>query len=52
MGRYGVDRRCVDPASVGLVAHEKSWGVLWSGAAPVNGFDLRSLGDHDPEPGA
>lgn len=41
VGQFGVDRRCVDPASVGLVAHEKPWGVLWSHAGPAEGTATR-----------
>lgn len=33
-GRFGIDRRCVDPATVGLVAVEKPYGVLWQNPAP------------------
>lgn len=28
-GRHGIDRRCVDPATVGLVAVDKPYGQLW-----------------------
>lgn len=38
IGKYGVDRRCTDPASVGLVAHEKPYGLLWSTPAPEGGY--------------
>jgi hypothetical protein len=37
VGKPGVDRRCVDPATVGLVAVEQPWGPCWQ--AP--GADLR-----------
>lgn len=37
VGKPGVDRRCVDPASVGLIAVEQPWGTCWQ--AP--GSDLR-----------
>lgn len=37
VGRPGVNRRCVDPASVGLVPVEQPWGTCWQ--AP--GTDLR-----------
>ena len=37
VGKPGIDRRCVDPASVGLIAVEQSWGLCWQ--AP--GSDLR-----------
>lgn len=33
-GRFGIDRRCVDPATVGLVAVNKPYGVLWQKPAP------------------
>ncbi|MFF4489465.1 hypothetical protein ACFY0F_23700 [Streptomyces sp. NPDC001544] len=41
VGKFGVDRRCVDPASVGLVAVEQPWGTCWQ--AP--GSDLRFTAD-------
>lgn len=28
-GRHGIDRHCVDPATVGLVPVDKPYGVLW-----------------------
>lgn len=28
-GAHGIDRHCVDPASVGLVPVDKPYGVLW-----------------------
>ena len=28
-GRHGIDRHCVDPATVGLVAVDKPYGQLW-----------------------
>lgn len=37
VGNFGVDRRCVDPASVGLVAREKPWGSMWGHPAPEGG---------------
>jgi hypothetical protein len=37
VGAVGVDRRCVDPASVGLVARAMPFGVLWSWPAPEAG---------------
>lgn len=41
-GAHGVDRRCVDPATVGLVARQMPFGTLWSWPAPVaGGFDVR-----------
>lgn len=44
-GSFGIDRRCVDPASVGLVARSKPYGVLWSWPAPEAGrFDVRRSG--------
>lgn len=36
-GKHGVDRRCVDPASVGLVSRDQPWGVMWTNPAPVGG---------------
>jgi len=32
-GRYGIDRRCVDPATVGLVAVDRPYGQLWQNPA-------------------
>lgn len=37
-GTFGVDRHCMDPATAGLVPHEKPWGVLWSHPGPVDGY--------------
>lgn len=28
-GRHGMDRHCVDPATVGLIAVDKPYGVMW-----------------------
>lgn len=28
-GRHGIDRHCVDPATVGLVPVDKPYGVMW-----------------------
>lgn len=36
-GRFGIDRRCVDPAEAGLVPAEKPYGVLWQNPAPEGG---------------
>lgn len=33
-GTHGIDRRCVDPAGVGLVAVAKPWGEMWQNPAP------------------
>lgn len=41
VGRPGVDRRCVDPATVGLIAVRQPWGECWQ--AP--GSDLRFTAD-------
>ncbi|MFF7142305.1 hypothetical protein ACFZB5_13785 [Streptomyces nodosus] len=38
IGKFGIDRRCADPASVGLVAREKPYGVLWGFPAPDGGY--------------
>jgi hypothetical protein len=43
VGAFGVDRRCVDPESVGLVAKLRPFGLLWSWPAPVAGFDARRV---------
>jgi hypothetical protein len=29
VGKHGIDRRCADPATVGLVAVEQPWGTCW-----------------------
>ncbi|GAB2696768.1 FDXHR family putative zinc-binding protein [Kitasatospora kifunensis] len=34
VGAHGVDRRCMDPATVGLVARPMPFGTLWSWPAP------------------
>jgi hypothetical protein len=41
IGKHGIDRRCVDPATVGLVARQKPYGVLWQHPAPEDGRDTR-----------
>lgn len=33
-GAYGGGRHCVDPATVGLVAVDRPWGVLWRHPGP------------------
>lgn len=38
IGKHGVDRRCVDPAEVGLVAKDKPYGTLWAFPAPEGGY--------------
>ena len=37
IGKFGVDRRCTDPATVGLVPVTKPYGTLWQhpGIDPV-----------------
>lgn len=45
VGRPGIDRRCVDPATVGLIAVEQPWGPCWQ--AP--GSDLRFTANADAE---
>ena len=37
-GRHGVDRHCVDPAEVGLVARERPYGTMWAFPAPEGGY--------------
>ena len=44
-GPSGPDRRCVDPASVGLVARPMPYGVLWSWPAPEGGVRLVRTGE-------
>lgn len=29
IGAHGIDRRCADPATVGLIAKPKPWGDMW-----------------------
>lgn len=41
IGKFGIDRRCVDPAEVGLVARQMPYGVLWQHPAPEDGRDTR-----------
>lgn len=41
VGKFGIDRRCVDPATVGLVAVQKPYGVLWQHPGPEEGRDTR-----------
>ncbi|MFI8448208.1 FDXHR family putative zinc-binding protein [Streptomyces erythrochromogenes] len=36
-GRFGIDRRCVDPATAGLTPVTKPYGVLWQNPAPEDG---------------
>lgn len=45
IGKHGVDRRCVDPAGVGLVAVEKPYGVMWSNPAPEGGYHFHGADD-------
>jgi hypothetical protein len=40
-GTPGIDRRCVDPATVGLVAKQMPWGVMWQHPGPEPGRDTR-----------
>lgn len=40
-GKPGIDRRCVDPAEVGLVAKQMPWGVMWQHPGPEPGRDAR-----------
>ncbi|MEV6679460.1 hypothetical protein AB0N09_21785 [Streptomyces erythrochromogenes] len=40
-GRFGIDRRCIDPAEAGLVPTARTYGTLWSlPAAAVPHWDL------------
>jgi hypothetical protein len=41
VGRFGIDRRCADPAEVGLAAKEMPYGVMWQHPAPEVGRDTR-----------
>lgn len=41
VGAFGVDRRCADPASVGLVPRERPYGVLWGHPGPDEGATER-----------
>ena len=45
VGKPGIDRRCVDPATVGLIAVQQPWGPCWQ--AP--GSDLRFTTNADAE---
>jgi len=50
VGRHGIDRHCVDPATVGLVAVDKPYGVLWQnpGGDPwFNGPSIREAATDD-----
>jgi len=40
-GAHGIDRHCVDPATVGLVAVTKPWGQMWQNPAPEEGHTAR-----------
>jgi hypothetical protein len=44
VGAFGVNRRCVDPASVGLVARETPFGAVWSWPAPGASTDRGAIG--------
>lgn len=37
-GQFGIDRHCVDPAAVGLVATNKPWGQMWQNPSRDEGF--------------
>jgi len=41
IGKFGTDRRCADPATVGLVPVQKPYGVLWQHPGPEDGRDTR-----------
>ncbi|WP_405425541.1 hypothetical protein [Streptomyces erythrochromogenes] len=30
VGRFGIDRRCIDPAEAGLIPTTRAYGTLWS----------------------
>ena len=45
IGKFGIDRRCVDPAEVGLVARQMPYGVLWQHPGPEGGRDARRAPD-------
>jgi hypothetical protein len=38
IGKYGEDRRCADPTTVGLVAVAKPYGALWQHPGPDGGY--------------
>lgn len=46
VGKFGVDRRCADPATVGLVAVTKPYGHLWQHPGPDAGHTF-----HDADGG-
>jgi hypothetical protein len=37
VGKHGIDRRCADPADVGLVPVDKPFGTLWQNPGPDGG---------------
>lgn len=41
-GKHGVDRHCVDPASVGLVIAESAGGTFWRGPGRTFASDVLS----------
>jgi hypothetical protein len=45
IGKFGIDRRCTDPAEVGLVAVDKPYGVMWQHPGPEDGRDTRRTDD-------
>lgn len=47
VGKFGPERRCIHPAEVGLVPHEKPYGTLWSLPAPEGGYTAARLGLRD-----
>jgi hypothetical protein len=47
-GAFGKDRRCVDPATVGLVAVKKPYGLLWQNPAPAEGERVPGHWDRTP----
>lgn len=49
VGKPGIDRRCVDPASVGLVAKEMPYGTLWTSPAPEGGYTFHTSPQGRPD---
>ncbi|MFJ9633729.1 hypothetical protein ACIRU8_39155 [Streptomyces sp. NPDC101175] len=47
VGKHGIDRRCVDPATVGLIAVQKPYGTLWQNPAPEGGYTFHAATRED-----
>lgn len=40
IGKFGIDRRCVDPSTVGLVSRQMPYGLLWGWPSPEGGYEV------------